>query len=550
MLESLDVRDFARFGRVGIQFPQSGFCALTGETGVGKSLLIGALAAAIGGRLSERSIRAGASSAEISAIFGLSPEQAGLLGERGWRIDGGQLLLRRVIERGRRVRSYINDSACTATQIGQASEDLIAVFGQHEQMLLHSAGRRREMLDRFAGCQRQAEKVAECWRVWHQADRRLAAVREGQAATAAERGRLERIVREFDDSGQNREDHASYSRMLAAGDNAAELSELAAQLVSELAGADAGCRRASQAIERIREIDGVAAAGAEELVAEARTLVAEALRSAERMQEEDRSHDPAALAEADGYVSETHRLMRHHHCVSPETLFDYLDEVRSRLEALAGDSAAAAERDEGRLRQLWQDAAAGLGKQRRQAAGRLEKRVTALMRKLGMDGGRFEVGLRPHEDGLPRPEGGEQVDFSFAARSREQLRRIEDAASGGELSRLALALYSLCGGGSGQALVFDEVDAGVGGRIAAALGALLAEMGRQRLVLAVTHLPQVAAAADCHWRIDVDAGGASQATQLDDAARAEEIARMLAGRKVTEASRRNAREIIESARAV
>ena len=549
MLESLEVRDFARFRRLGLRFPRSGFCALTGETGAGKSLLLGALTAACGGRFSGRSIRTSAASAEVAATFALSADRTQSLVEGGYDVSGQQLLLRRVLESGRRVRNYINDSACTAAQMERASADLIAVFGQHEHMLLRSSGRRREMLDRFAGCEAIAAKVADLHVAWSRADSQLAASREQQAAAAAERQRLEEIVEEIDGAGQNRQDHASYSRMLAECENAAELAEMQEQLVSELKSAGENCRRARQAAERIGQISSNPGEEMAGLVTEAEVLAADALRAAEKAQEQDRQQDPAALAEADSYVSETHRLMRRHHCVSPEALFAYADEVRARLDAIGQDSLAAARQGEEKMRQEWLAAATQLGKRRRQAAGRLGSGVEELMRKLGMAGGRFEVQISPHADGRPRPEGGEQIEFAFAVRRSEQLRRVEDSASGGELSRLALALYSLCGGGAGQALVFDEVDAGVGGRIAAAVGSVLAAMGKGRLVLAVTHLPQVAAAADCHWRIEIDKDGAAAAIELDGSERAEEVARMLAGKKVTEASRRNAIEIIESARA-
>ena len=550
MLESLEVRDFARFARLSLQFPDSGFCALTGETGAGKSLLLGALAAALGGRFPESSIRNSAKGAEVAATFALSDDQARLLADCGHDFSERQLLLRRVIERGRRVRNYLNDSVCTAAQARQAAAGLIAVFGQHEHMLLRSAASRREMLDRFAGCNALADKVASCHRAWSQAAQQLAQVRARQAAGDAERERLSEIIGEADESGQNRSDYENYSRMLTESENAAELAELHGQLVAELKDADAGCRRARQALERIGEIGADPDSEAAGLVAEVEALAADALRAAEKLVDQDRRHDPATLAEAESYVSETHRLMRRHHCVSAETLFEYFDEVRAKLAELGEDSRTAAGQEEARMRQAWQDAAAQLGRKRRAAAGRLSKQVSALIGKLGMDGGRFAVQISAHQDDQPRPEGGEQIDFAFAARSREQLRRVDEAASGGELSRLALALYSLCGGSAGQALVFDEIDTGVGGRIAAALGSVLSAIGSKRLVLAVTHLPQVAAAADWHWQVGIGADGAATVTRLQGEQRAEEIARMLAGKKVTEASRRNAAEIIESARAV
>ena len=550
MLENLDVRNFARFCEVALQFPQSGFCVLTGETGAGKSLLLGALATAVGGKFSERSIRAGAESAEVSVLFALPENKARLLKECGCETDDGQLLIRRVLERQRRVRSYINGSACTAAQIGRIGEGLIALFRQHEHILLHSADRRREMLDRFANCEQLAAKVADHHASWKKADLQLSATREKQAEMAAERQQLEQAVTEVEDGDQSRQKYAECSQVLSESANAAELSQLQAQILSELANADASCRRSRQAAERIREISREAGEASAGIIGEAEALVADALRTAKKMLDEDRQHDSALLAKAEEYVSEAHRLMRRHHCVSPEALFDYIEQIRGQLAELGDASLAAAEEEEARLRQAWRQAASGLSDKRRQAASRLGQRVGALMHKLGMPGGSFEVVINPYKDERPRPSGGEQIDFVFAARSSEQLRSVEDAASGGELSRLALALYSLCSTGSGQALVFDEIDSGIGGRIAAAVGAVLAAMGRKRLVLAITHLPQVAAAADCHWHIRIGKSGATEIRKLDSAARAEEIARMLAGRRITEASRRNAREIIESARII
>ncbi len=531
-----------------LELPPAGFCVLTGETGAGKSLLLEALAAAVGGKFGSVQIRPGATRAEVSAAFGLATEAAGRLEAAGFDAAESQLLVRRVAETGKRPRNYINGSPCTAAQLASACAGLLSVFSQHEHIQLRSHDRRRELLDGFAGATGQAREVSAAHAAWRAARNALDQAERNEQQATQERDDLASKLAEIDEGGQNPEAYAANSALLSKHGNAAELADAAATLKSHLAEASAAALRARQAAERVGELDPSAGELAE-LAGGAEALTSDALRAAEKRFAEDGQVDQQALAAAEDFVAETHRLMRRHRCVSPSALYEIADGMRERLEQMGSATAATAAAAEAAARGRWSGAAAKLTAMRAAGAKRLAASVSSRLRKLGMAGGGFRIELAKRAGADPSPHGEQDIGFFFAARAREQLRDVSSAASGGELSRLALAVYAAAGGDGRRALVFDEVDTGIGGKVAAAVGTLLADLGRRRLVLSVTHLPQVAAAADRHWRIASDAAGSVRLAELDDAQRAEEVARMLAGKKITEASRRNAREIIAAARA-
>ena len=547
MLLSLTLADFILVERLGLDF-HPGFSVLTGETGAGKSILLDALALVLGGRADAGVVRAGAGRAEISAEFDLADvpglaawlEEQDLAGEEG-------LLLRRVVEAGGRSRAFINGRPATAQQLKAAGEFLVDIHGQHAHYSLLKAAEQRRLLDAYAGATDLAHLVAQAWRQWREAQtRRLAAESHGDEL-AAERDLLTDTVRELEALGFTAEAWLGLQedqRRLAHATDLAQGTQLAADaLEGDEAGLLTLLRGVRGRLAELAEIDPALAAlhdsldGASEVMQDA----ARALRRyAERV-----DLDPEALMLAESRLAAIQAAARKHH-IRPEAIPEALEAARSRLAALgeAADLEALA-REEAAREADYRRQAGQLGEQRGRAGKKLAQSVTETMQQLAMQGGRFNVDLPPCEAGA---HGLEEVEFQVSPHGGQALQPLARTASGGELSRLGLALQTVLSRVSGAAtLIFDEVDAGIGGGVAEIVGRLLAEQGRGRQVLCVTHLPQVAARADSHYQVSKASEQGTVRTGvilLDEPARVEEVARMLGGVEITEATRRHAVEML------
>lgn len=548
MLRRLTIRDFVIVDRLELDFG-AGFGTLTGETGAGKSILLDALGLALGGRADAGVVRTGCSRADIGAEFDL-PAQAALgdwLQEQALEVEDGTIMLRRVVEAGGRSRAWINGTAVTLAQLRTAGEWLADIHGQHAHHALLRADTQRELLDAHAGARAQVAALAQAYRRWQT----LSALRrEAEAASetsARERELLSWQLKEVDeldfDPEQWAELNAEHSRlahaaglmegadavlaMLGEGDEAvcATLTHLDAR-VSELAAIDAG-------LDDVRELLSAAAIQADE-----------ALHALRRYR--DRLDlDPQRLAEIERRISAVMDLARKYR-LQPEEIPELRQRWSERLAALeACSDPVRLAQDEEEARQGYELAAAALSAVRRPAAQALGEEITAAMQTLAMAGGRFDVGLEPC---APSVHGNELVEFRVAANPGQPLRGLARVASGGELSRIGLAIQVMTSRDAATpTLIFDEVDVGIGGRVAEIVGKLLARLGSERQVLCVTHLPQVAACADWQWRIakvERDGQTLSEVSALDQAGRIEEIARMLGGVNITATTREHAAEML------
>ena len=551
MLRRLFIRDFVIADRLELEFG-AGFSALTGETGAGKSILVDALGLALGGRAEAGMVRAGAERAEVSAEFDIPPGDAvaDWLAGNDLAAEEGRVLLRRVVEAGGRSRAYVNGTPATVQQLADLGDRLADIHGQHAHHALLRPEAQRALLDGHAGALDAAARVAAGFREW----RRLRAARE-QADAGAEAALREKELAEwqvaelralaFDPEGW-RETEADHRRL----SNAADLLGAVEEVLGLLEEAeDSAGARTGRASARLAD-----AAGMDPALEEARALVEGAdlqLREAVhglRRYRDQADLDPSRLGELEARIEAVMAMARKHR-VAPEELPETLAALESRLQELAllHDPAALAAREE-EARRTYLEAAGKLTQARRKAAAALEKAVTAAMGDLAMGGGRFAVHLEPVEEGSAH--GQESVEFRVSANPGQPLRALAKVASGGELSRIGLALQVIASraGGAGT-LVFDEVDVGIGGRVAEIVGRMLAELGRERQVLCVTHLPQVAARADAQFSIAKEnrGGGAfSVVIPLDGEGRVDEIARMLGGVKITETTREHAREMLGS----
>jgi DNA repair protein RecN (Recombination protein N) len=528
----------------------AGFTALTGETGAGKSILIDALALVLGERADAAVVRQGAEKAEISAEFDIA--RAALL--KRWLAnndlagDDDVYLVRRIIDSGGRSRAFINGRSATAAQLRDAGEHLVDIHGQHEHQSLLRGAAQRGLLDAYAGLEETATAVAGAWRAWQELRGQLTALETNAAAFAAEREELEWQVRELDQLKFSveawQELNAEHARLahaqsliegaqyamdaLSEGDNSSVtlLSAVASKL-NHLLEYDAR-------LKEIIDVVGSAQAQAQEAVYMLRDY------------QQRLDIDPGRFKDIEQRLDAVHASARKFR-VSPETIPDALVKARARLGKLGGSL----DIESLRLRvaeahSAYLAVAGKLSAGRKKAAKKLAEKVTTAMQTLAMAGGSFEIALGALPEG--NSNGLEQVEFLVSAHKGIAPRPLGKVASGGELSRISLAIQTVASEiAQVPTLIFDEVDAGIGGRVAEIVGQMLKKLGKQHQVMCVTHLPQVAASADHQWQVTkatTNGKVASRVNILSSAERVEEVARMLGGVKITETTRKHAAEML------
>ncbi|MBL8419964.1 MAG: DNA repair protein RecN [Dechloromonas sp.] len=550
MLRHLAIRDFVIVDRLELEF-SPGFGALTGETGAGKSILIDALALALGDRADAGVVRAGCDKAEVAATFeiGSLPQVAAWLAAND--LDGDdELLLRRVLDAGGRSRGYINGSPATAQQLREVGEFLVDIHGQHAHQSLLRADAQRALLDSHAGLSASAQQVATAYRVWRDAASALQLAASGTEALERERAQLEWQVRELATLAFAEDEWTGLELEHNRLAHAASLIEGAQFALDVLADGEATC---SSQLDRVAaRVDGLASYDPDlqevsGLLGSARTELAEAVSTLRRYA--DRVDlDPARLAEVERRMEAVLACARKYRA-QPAELPGLLAGWQTRLETLneSADLDALAARVEG-LHAEYLRYARELSAGRQRVAGEMAVAVSALMQKLALASGRFEVGLLPLAEGAVY--GLEQVEFRVGGLAGLEAKPLAKVASGGELSRVSLAIQVLTSrSASVPTLIFDEVDVGIGGGVAEIVGRLLRELGDERQVLCVTHLPQVAARAEWQWQVSKatrDGATLSSIEPLDDEQRVREIARMLGGVEVTGITLEHARELLRS----
>jgi len=548
MLRLLSIRNFAVVEKLDLEL-EPGFTVLTGETGAGKSILLDALALLLGSRFETRQLRPGADRAELAAEFDLDDGAAarGWLAEQDF-VDDGPLLLRRTLDAQGRSRAWINGRPATLAQLAGAGATLVDLHGQHDHESLARPETQRTLLDAFGGFAALAREVASAWRSWREAAERRAVGERDAAALAAEHEMLARLDAEMAALGATeaewRDLNAAQSRL----GHAERLLQAAASAEAELVEGDAALdARVAAIVHRLRQVASYDASlgGIATLLEEARIRLDEAGRAL-RAYREGLDLNPEELVRVDERLAAIHAMARKHR-VPPEGLPALSAQTRVRLDALArGSNAQALARAEAHALASYRALAEQLSAKRRLAAMELGHRVTSLMKELAMIGGRFEVAVSELSE--PASFGLEAVAFQVAAHPKQPIGPLASVASGGELSRLALAIQVVLADVTElPTLVFDEVDVGIGGAVAATVGRMLKQLGMRRQVLCVTHLPQVAACADGHFRVLKRGRADNVATalvRLDQAAKIEELARMLGGHEITARTRAHARELL------
>jgi len=549
VLRTLAIRDFVIVKRVDLELAP-GFNVLTGETGAGKSILVDAIELLVGGRADAACVREGAERAELAAEFDLAPGAAlaAWLRDNALEGDAGSVLLRRTVDRSGRSRAFINGHAATLAQLRDAGESLVDIHGQHAHQSLLRAASQRALLDAFGEAQALADACAEAYRAWRrleallaEAETRHARLEEERAQLEAQRVELERLAPRAGEWDALSEEHGRLA-------NAAGLLEGAQAALDALSEADgAMAPQLATLAERLRALSrhDRALAGVVEMLEAAEAQASEAARTL-RQYASRVELDPAALRAVEARIEALHAAGRKYR-VAP-------GELPALAESLAG-RVAELERaaDPEALRRELLAAQAGLAEcaqqlsaKRKRAAHKLGRAVTEGMQGLAMTGGRFAVRLDPLD--APSAAGAESIAFEVAAHPSLPLRPLARVASGGELSRISLALQLVLRRHAPvDTLVFDEIDSGIGGAVADTVGRSLRQLGAERQVLCVTHLPQVAAQGEAQWSVRKRARGAAievAVEPLDRSARIEELARMLGGAKITATTRKHAAELL------
>ncbi|TDM08634.1 MAG: DNA repair protein RecN [Ideonella sp. MAG2] len=558
MLKHLTLQDFVIVTHLDVSF-SAGFTVLTGETGAGKSILIDALQLALGARADGPVVRDGAARADITASFDAPAALTNWLEEHGFEADG-ELMLRRVIDAQGKSRGFINGSPATLTQLRELADHLVDIHGQHAWQGLTRPASVRALLDEQAGLDTQA--LAHAFARWRDATEALAQARSAQGQRDSERERLVWQIGELERLAPGEEEWAALNtehQRLAHGQALVDAAHQAHQWVDE------DDHSASRLVARaLNALDHVSAWDPQV------QTVLDALQGAQaQLDDAARSlnaylgrvePDPKRLEALDARLSAWMGLARRYRR-PPEELPALLQEWRTSLAAL--DQAAdlnALEHALGQAEAAWRHEAQRVSQARRAAAGPLSARVTEAMQHLGMAGGRFEVDLQTQDQ--PQAYGLEAAEFLVAGHAGSTPRPLAKVASGGELSRLALAIavttarerqaqaHQALDRPAPSTLIFDEIDSGVGGTVADAVGRMMKQLGQSAQVLAVTHLPQVAACGDHHLVVakTSDAGQThSRISPVAGEARVAEIARMLGGERAQGTSLAHAQELLNQA---
>ncbi|NMZ71235.1 DNA replication and repair protein RecN [Pseudomonas peli] len=557
MLVHLSVHNYAIVEHLDLEL-DAGMSVISGETGAGKSIMLDALGLTLGDRADSGVVRPGADKADILASFDLHdiPEARAWLAERDLDNDG-PCILRRVITAEGRSRGYINGSPCPQGDLKALGELLIDIHSQHEHQSLLKPDTHRRLLDEYAGSQelaRQVQLAAQRWKQTRNELERIANIGDEQRARhqllSYQLEELDNLALGEDELEQLEQEHKNLT-------NAESLLSACRLVIEQCSENDAGnvLSALTSSLNRLSAFQGQPGALSEatNLLASAQIQVEEAVGELNRFLDHFDA-DPERLQQMEERLDAIYTLARKHR-IQPTELGAMQQQLFEELESLnADDQAAERLSDElAAFERHYQEKAAELSTLRNSAADQLARAVEQEMQNLGMPGGRFNIKLSANSSSEPHPNGLEQLEFLVSANPGQPLKALAKVASGGELSRISLAIQVITAQTSRvPTLVFDEVDVGIGGPTAEVVGQLLRRLGERGQVLTVTHLPQVAAQGHQHLFVhkvrDSDATRTA-VSKLDSAQRVEEIARMLGGVDLTEESLAHARKMVSSAQA-
>lgn len=554
MLTHIHIRDFAIIDELELEL-RGGMTALTGETGAGKSILVDALGLVLGDRADSTAIRQGAERAEISVGFeieGLS-ELGVWLEEQDLSADG-ECVLRRVITAEGRSRGFVNGRGVPMQTLKELGPFLVDIHGQHEHQSLVHRATQLALVDGYGGHAAQLEEVARLYRTWRKQADALTELRERSAAREERLDVLRFQVRELDILGLGTDELENLDgehQRLAHGERLISGAQRAlSRAYEDDSSAQALLSDAQRELEELAKLDAS--------LAPIRDGLQSALVNLEEAADDLQRYlagldlDPQRLAWVEQRLGSIHEMSRKHR-VEPAALPGLLETLQQELGTLEDADVAIAGLEE-KVAQMEVDylnAAKRLSDARGKSAARLGKQVSAVMQDLGMPGGRLMVEISQADPPRPSPRGMDRVEFQVSANAGQALLPLAKVASGGELSRISLSIQVVAAQATAiPSMIFDEVDSGIGGGVAEIVGRRLRELGDDRQVLCVTHLPQVASQAHHQLRVSKETGSGQTRTRIEELTgkeRVEELARMLGGVEITATTRKHAREMIAKA---
>ncbi len=547
MLQSLSIRDFVIVDQLNLDF-ECGFTVLTGETGAGKSILIDALSLALGARNEGEVTRKGCEKADISVSFFIKNNKLvkNWLSENELEFED-ELILRRVIYADGRSRAFINGVASTVAQLKDLGENLIDIYSQNAHHSLLKTNSQRQILDEFAGNVDLAITTANQYKAWHQLHCQRIEIEKNSAAFADELAELRDKTRELTQLGFSADEwqelQAEHNRLANGAGLLSALQGCITLLDDNETAVNAQLAKVQQKLAAVVEFDAQLIEAADS-VDSALIMLEETSRSLNRYLQ-NAELDPARLADVENRLQSIHNIGRKYR-VKPEELTDLLAADLARmaaLESFANDGALA--KQEAEALAEYQNSAKNLSTNREKHAKILGQKISVEMQRLSLSGGKFEVALNKCEASI---NGLETVEFLVAGHAGVDARPLNKVASGGELSRISLALHVTTAAQNNiPTMIFDEVDVGIGGSVAEVVGQLLKQLGSTRQVLVITHLPQVVALGTQHLRVSktqTNGQTLSHIQPLDNAERIEEIARMLGGIEITDTTRQHAKEML------
>lgn len=551
MLSHIYLKDFAIIDQLSLDL-NKGLTALTGETGAGKSILIDAIGLVLGDRAETGIVRHGAEKAEITLSVDVDSNSKAKswlkqheLGEKDC-----ECILRRVISTNGKSRAWINGSPCNLKMLRQLGELLVDIHGQHEHQSLMKKSMQRELLDEFAGNQDLLKKVAGKYQEWKVINDKLERLNNQHSDHQARLDLLRFQTQELDELELEEKETELLDKEHTRLSNAETLQQLSLQAASQLYEAEdnsiySAMTEVLQVLEKGKQIDS-AFKEPLDMVLNAQIQIQEAADILRRYAESI-EHDPEKLNWVNQRLSSLHDLSRKHQ-TTPEGLFNKWQSLHAQLEELNGDDfdSEALEAKRQQAKQAYIDLSKKLTLSRFKSAKALAKNVTAVMQTLGMEGGRFKIICEAN--GVFSETGSDHIEFYVSANPGQPVKPLNKVASGGELSRISLAIQIIAAQRVHlPALIFDEVDSGIGGGIAEVVGQQLRGLGKNRQVLCVTHLPQVASHAHNHFKVTKFKSEKSTSTAmigLDKNERIEEIARMMGGVKITQSTKNLAQEML------
>ena len=555
MLTGLAIRDVVLIEALDLEFG-TGLSTLTGETGAGKSILLDALGLALGARADSGLVRSGAAQAVVTASFDLPAGHPlfALLAENGLDQEPGEpLTIRRIVKADGGSRASVNDQPASAGLLREIGAQLVEIHGQHDDRGLLNARGHRALLDAFG----RIGDAAASWRAWRMAEEALAAAQAELETAARDREWLEHAVAELARLAPEPGEEASLAAERAGMQKGARLADDLSAVGAHLDGSDGGLAQLRQAARRLDRIAAEHPSLAEALAALDRAVIeASEAEDALAAAADAMAFDPARLDAVETRLFELRGLARKHR-VEPDALADLAAGLSARLDRIeaGGEGIARLAAAAQAARRAYEAQSAALSAARADAAVRLDAAVRAELAPLKLDAARFRTAVEPLAEGQWGPSGRDRVEFLISTNPGAPFAPLAKIASGGELSRFILALkVALAEQGGAATMIFDEIDRGVGGAVASAIGERLARLARRAQLLVVTHSPQVAARADRHWLIAKRHDGAKEGLvtrtsvrSLGDGERREEIARMLSGAEVTDEARAQAGRLLAAA---